>query len=235
MKTSPRALIPNLITFTSLIFAFTAIGAALRQNLSFAGVCILIGYVLDALDGAAARRLGVTSDFGVQLDSLTDMVIFGVGPSVLLYQYLSLLSFNPAILWGTCTAYLVGGAFRLARFNLLPEKQSNSENLGLTISTSGATLTLAVLANRAYDNNLVPAAVVIGITISLTLLMASRIRYPSTSAVFGRPWLNLLGVGGGLVLAYWLSPQLVGFVLTSSYISFGLLRAVRELLSQWFF
>jgi CDP-diacylglycerol--serine O-phosphatidyltransferase len=235
MKTSRRALIPNLITFTSLIFAFTAIGAALRQELTLAGVCILIGYVLDALDGAAARRLGVTSDFGVQLDSLTDMVIFGVGPSMLLYQYLAQMGFSPAVLWGTCTAYLVGGAFRLARFNLLPQKQSNTENVGLTISTAGATLTLAVLANRAHDDVLFPAVVTAGIAIVLMLLMVSRIRYPAMSAVFGRPWLNILGIGGGAVLAYLLSLQLVCFGMISGYVSFGLLRAARELMSRWFF
>ena len=226
-------MIPNLITFTSLVFAFTAIGAALRQELTLAGVCIFIGYVLDALDGEAARRLGVTSDFGVQLDSLTDMVIFGVGPSVLLYQYLAQRGTNPAILWGTCTAFVVGGAFRLARFNLLPQKKSNTENVGLTISTAGTTLALAVIANRAHDDSLLPDSVIIIIAVALMLLMVSRIRYPSMVSVFGRPWLNLLGIGGGAVLAYWLSPQLVVFGMTSSYVTFGLFRAARNLVGRW--
>ena len=230
MKDSLRRLLPNLITFSSLVCAFSAVVLAMHENLMASGVCILAGYLLDALDGGVARRLGVTSAFGLQLDSLVDIVTFGVAPSALVYQYLRQLSLSPAIVWGVCVGYMIGGAFRLARFNLLPSKHSHSESVGLTISTSGATLALSVLSNCTYDHRLIPAAVFPALVVALTLLMMSRIRYPALASVFQRRWVSVAGLGAAAAMAVWLSPQLVWFGLTGGYVSFVLVRAVYALL-----
>jgi CDP-diacylglycerol--serine O-phosphatidyltransferase len=215
----------NLISFTALASAFSAVLLSVHQELTAAGICILAGYVLDALDGAVARRLGAANAFGLQLDSLVDIVTFGVAPSVLVYQHLRELAISPVIMWIACVGYMIGGVFRLARFNLLPQKHSHSESMGLTISTSGATLALSVLANRTYGHLLIPAAVFPGLLVALTLLMVSRIRYPALASVFRRRWLGLVGLGALAVLAVWLSPQLVWFGVTGGYVSFGLVRA----------
>ncbi len=230
MKDSLRRLLPNLITFSNLVCAFSAVVLAMHEELTTSGICILVGYLLDALDGEVARRLGVTSTFGLQLDSLVDMVTFGVAPGALVYQYLQQLAFNPAVVWGACAGYMIGGAFRLARFNLLPPKHSHNESVGLTISTSGATLALSVLSNCRYDHRLIPAAVFPALVAVLTLLMMSRIRYPALASVFQRRWLSVAGLGSAAMLAIWLSPQLVWFGLTGGYVSFGLARAVYALL-----
>lgn len=230
MRRSLHASLPSLLTFSSLVCAFSAVVAALHDDLVVAGVFILLGYVFDALDGAVARRLDVASAFGLQLDSLVDMVTFGVAPCVLVYQYLHDLAFSPAIVWGACAAYLAGGAFRLARFNLLPPKQSGDESTGLTISTSGATVTLAVLANITYDHHLVPTSLFPVFLAVLTFLMASRIRYPEVGAFFKVRWLAVAGLGCAAMLSFRYSPQLVWFGLSSSYVSFGLARAVYALL-----
>ena len=230
MNNSLRRLLPSLITFTGLVCAFSAVVLAMHEELAAAGVCILVGYVLDGLDGGVARGLGVASAFGLQLDSLVDVVTFGVAPSALVYQYLRQLTLPPVVTWVVCAGYMIGGVFRLARFNLLPTKKSHSDSMGLTISTSGATLALSVLSNRAYDHRLIPAVGFLALVVALTLLMVSRIRYPALGSIFRRRWLSVAGLGAAAVLAIWLSPQLVWFGLTSGYVSFGLVRAVYNLI-----
>jgi CDP-diacylglycerol--serine O-phosphatidyltransferase len=225
-----RRLLPSLITFTGLVCAFSAVVLAMHDEMTAAGVCILVGYVLDALDGGMARRLGVTSAFGLQLDSLVDVVTFGVAPSALIYQYLRQLAVAPVITWLVCAGYMIGGVFRLARFNLLPTKGSHSDIMGLTISTSGATLALSVLSNRAYDHRLIPAVAFLVLVVALTLLMVSRIRYPAMASVFRRRWLSIAALVVASVLAIWLSPQLVWLGLTGGYVSFGLVRAAYSLI-----
>lgn len=230
LNNSLRRLLPSLITFTGLVCAFSAVVLAMHEALTAAGVCILVGYVLDALDGGVARRLGVTSAFGLQLDSLVDVVTFGVAPSALVYQHLRQLAVAPVIIWGVCAGYMIGGVFRLARFNLLPTKESHSDSMGLTISTSGATLALSVLSDRAYDHRLIPAVVFLAMVVALTLLMVSRVRYPAMDSVFRRRWLSVTALVVAGVLAIWLSPQLVWLGLTGGYVSFGLVRAAYGLI-----
>lgn len=226
MKQTVRKLLPNLVTLTGLVCAFSSVILTLQEELTIAGVCILAGYLLDAIDGALARRLGVTSPFGLQLDSLVDLVTFGVAPSTLAYQHLRDVSLNPTLAWVICAAFVVGGAFRLARFNLLPTKKSSSESVGLTISTSGATLALGVLVDRAHENPKVPGVAFVALMALLTFLMVSRIRYPALASVFGRRRLSAAILGATLGLAVQISPPLAGFGLTGGYVSFGLIRAL---------
>ena len=232
MSRSLRKLLPSLVTFTALVCAFAAMVMQLHEEVTAAGICILIGYVLDALDGEMARRLGVASAFGLQLDSLVDVATFGVAPSLLVYQHLWHLATVPVVTWVVCVGYLIGGVLRLARFNLLPAKRSHSDSVGLTISTSGATLTLSVLANRAFDHRLIPAHVFPALVVVLTLLMVSRIRYPALASIVQRRWLILTGLGSAAVLAVWVSPRLAGFGLVGGYVSFGLVRAGYELIRK---
>jgi len=236
MDSSFRGSLPTFITLFSLVCAFSAVVLAIHRELVAAGGCILVGYVLDAVDGEVARRLGVASPFGLQLDSLVDIVAFGVAPGVLVYQYLYGVALSPPIVWSACAGYLIAGAFRLARFNLLPQKQSRSDSLGLTISTSGATLALGVLSNCAHGNQLIPAAVFPLLPVFLALLMVSRVRYPALASIMDlgtlkRRLLVAGALGTGIALGVWLSPQLVGFGLTGGYVSFGLARAVYGLLA----
>jgi len=230
MNDSLRRLLPNLITFTSLVCAFSAVVLAMHEELTVAGACILAGCLLDTLDGAVARRLGVASAFGLQLDSLVDIVTFGVAPSVLVYQHLRQLALSPVVMWAVCVGYMIGGVFRLARFNLLPPKKSHSDSMGLPITTSGVILALSVLSNRTYNHRLIPASVFPVLMVALTLLMVSRIHYPALASILRRRWLSLAGLGGAAVLSIWFSPQLVWLGLTGSYVSFGLVRAAYDLI-----
>ena len=226
MNNSLRKALPSIVTFTSLLCALSAVVLAIDGRLTAASLCILAGYILDAVDGKIARGLGVASDFGLQLDSLVDVVAFGVAPSALVYQYGRGLSLNPVLAWIACAGYLIAGVFRLARFNLLPAKTSGSESVGLTISTAGATGALSVLSNLRYDDKLMPIGLFPALMLILALLMISRIRYPALDGILQRRWLSVAGLGVAGVLAIWLSPQLVWLGITNGYVSFGLVRAI---------
>ena len=220
-------MLPNLVTFSGLACAFSAVMLVTHDKFTVASICILVGYLLDAVDGAVARKLGVASDFGLQLDSLVDIVTFGVAPALLIYRYLFFLEgHSQVIMWIVCIIYVIGGVFRLARFNLLPTKKSHSDNMGLTISTAGAVLALSVLSNQTYDHRLFPVYAFPVLVVVLFLLMISRVRYPSLSTIFRRRWLSLTGLGIAIVLAVLLSPQVVWLGVTGVYISFGLTRAL---------
>nr|HID14058.1 hypothetical protein [Anaerolineae bacterium] len=226
MSISIRKIIPHLITFTSLSCAFSAILLAIDHHLTLAGLLILVGYIADAVDGALARRMGIAGDFGKHLDSIVDVVNFGVAPAVLMSQHLREPPLSPMLVWLGGLLFLLGGAFRLARFNLLPHKKSHSESIGLTISTAGAILTLSVMSDQVYEHHLLPEAAFPIIAVVLSLLMISRIRFPPLAALFSNRLLAVGGLSAGALLAIWLTPQFVGLCMTGGYVSFGLIRAL---------
>ena len=108
-------LLPNLFTTAALFAGFYAIVQAMNSRFEFAAVAIFIAMVLDGLDGRVARLTHTQSEFGAEYDSLSDMVSFGVAPSLLAYEW----AFRDLGKWGWFAAfiYCVGTALRLARFN----------------------------------------------------------------------------------------------------------------------
>ncbi len=111
-----REWIPNLLTLGSLASGFVSLLLTLNSQFDQAALAILFAGMLDGLDGRVARLLGVTSPMGVELDSLADVVSFGVAPGFLLYgldlQYLGIVGAAIAAFFAICAG------FRLARFNL---------------------------------------------------------------------------------------------------------------------
>lgn len=109
--------LPSTITLTAFCFGLTSIRFALFNKWEYAVVCIFISALLDAFDGKVARLLGQSSQFGAQLDSLSDLVCFGVAPSMILFLK-SMYSLEKAG-WGVCMFFTVCCAIRLARFNAM--------------------------------------------------------------------------------------------------------------------
>ncbi len=110
-------LMPNIVTLAALCSGLSAIRFALQDKWELAVIAILVAGVLDALDGKVARFLGQSSHFGGELDSLSDMVSFGVVPAIVLY--LRILEVLGNIGWIIALFYVVCMALRLARFNTL--------------------------------------------------------------------------------------------------------------------
>ena len=115
-------LLPNLFTTGAMFAGYYAIVAAVGGRFSEAAVSVFVAAVLDGMDGRVARATGTQSEFGVQYDSLADLISFGVAPSLVMYMWsLSALSlFGPIgakIGWGVAFVYAACAALRLARFN----------------------------------------------------------------------------------------------------------------------
>jgi CDP-diacylglycerol--serine O-phosphatidyltransferase len=112
---SINRLIPNVLTLAALCSGLTAIRFGLQEQMKLAVIAIIVAAVLDALDGRVARRLGVTSRFGAELDSLSDFLCFGVTPALVLYM--SSMKDGGALGWIVTLMFPMCSALRLARFN----------------------------------------------------------------------------------------------------------------------
>jgi CDP-diacylglycerol---serine O-phosphatidyltransferase len=112
---SVNRLIPNVLTLAALCSGLTAIRFALQGEFRLAVIAIIVAAIFDALDGRVARRLGVTSRFGAELDSLSDFLCFGVAPAFVLY--LASLQDGGALGWVATLMFPICSALRLARFN----------------------------------------------------------------------------------------------------------------------
>lgn len=112
---SVNRLIPNVLTLAALCSGLTALRFGLQGQFKLAVFAIIVAAILDAMDGRLARRLGVTSRFGAELDSLSDFLCFGVTPALVLYM--SSLHAGGALGWVVTLLFPICSALRLARFN----------------------------------------------------------------------------------------------------------------------
>jgi len=164
--------IPNLFTLGNLYCGFLSIGFAADGQVRNAAILILIGMMLDSMDGRLARVLGVQTQLGKELDSLADIVTFGVAPSYLVFC----TQFSNEGLLGLAIAGLfpLFGAYRLARFNVTPIATSLKYFTGVPITAAGGLVAFLTL----FDNR-IPQMVMITIFIALAFLMVSKIKIPS--------------------------------------------------------
>lgn len=168
--------IPNGFTLGNLYCGFLSIGFAANGQYKNAAILILIGMMLDSMDGRLARMLKADSTLGKELDSLADIVTFGVAPSFLVY-YTYFYQFE---LLGLIVAGLfpLFGAYRLARFNISSTKSSLHYFIGVPITAAGGILALLTLFG-----NFLPNIITTVVYTALCFLMVSRIRIPSLKEV----------------------------------------------------
>lgn len=167
--------IPNLFTLSNLFCGFLSIVFAAQGDLKNAALLILIGMMLDSMDGRIARLLGAQSEMGKELDSLSDIVTFGVAPSILVYY----VSFSEHGLVGLMVAGLfpLFGAYRLARFNV-DTKNSTDYFTGVPITAAGGILTLLTTLHQW-----VPTIVINASFMALCFLMVSKYKIPSFKSI----------------------------------------------------
>lgn len=175
-----RFLLPNLLTTGCLFFGFLSIISSLSADFKQAAIYILIAGIFDGLDGRIARLTNATSRFGIEYDSLSDLVSFGVAPSLLAYTWF-LREFD-RIGWIVSFLYVATAALRLSRFNTLSLNPTvdRAYFLGLpspAAAFSIATLVIALNYFGIEKNNLTP--IIFTIVITLSILMVSNIKYYS--------------------------------------------------------
>ena len=169
------SVIPNLFTAINMFCGFLSILSASEGNFNYAAWLIFIAAIFDALDGLVARLTNSSSELGVELDSLSDIVSFGAAPSFLLYKTF----FYSMNTWGIIISALplIAGGFRLARFNIQLVGFSKSFFLGLPIPSSALTIASFVLAFY-NDGYLKPISdFITPMILVLSFLMVSNIRY----------------------------------------------------------
>src|SRR5262245_45360353 len=135
--------LPNLVTSGSLFCGFYSIISTIREDYLLAAIAILVALVFDALDGRVARITKSSSHFGVEYDSLSDVVAFGVAPGVLAYRW----ALEPWGVWGWLAAslYVICGALRLARFNVQVEVVDKQNFVGFPIPAAAAVVATTIL------------------------------------------------------------------------------------------
>lgn len=122
---SLRMMVPNIITVLAIGAGLTAVRLAFEGRFELAVAMVLIAAVLDGVDGRVARLLKSTSTFGAQMDSLADVINFGVAPALVLYAYI--LDQAHSFGWIAALLYAVSAALRLARFNTMSERPSKQK------------------------------------------------------------------------------------------------------------
>jgi CDP-diacylglycerol---serine O-phosphatidyltransferase len=170
--------LPNLVTTASLFCGFYAIIASISGNFYHAALSILVAAVLDGVDGRIARLTRTTSAFGVQYDSLSDLIAFGLAPGILVFLW-ALKPFN-RFGWMAAFLYVVCGALRLARFNVQTGIVSSKYFVGLPIPAAASIVatTILFIYQIGGTGSTGYLAVLILIYV-LSFLMVSNIPYPS--------------------------------------------------------
>ncbi len=221
-------LLPNLFTTGALFGGFYSIIAASQGRFEAACVAIFISAVLDGLDGRVARLTNTQSEFGVQYDSLSDLISFGMAPAMLMYHWalLSLKLDGPTlgkIGWLGAFLYAACAALRLARFNSQVGMVDKRWFIGLASPAAAGLVASFVWVCHEFG---MPGSelryVALAVTVVAGLLMVSRIRYNSFKG--GRqgpkadrvPFFVLVLVLAGLI-ALWIAPAITLLGVTTLY------------------
>jgi len=163
-------MIPSIFTLANLLFGFLALIWVIERAYTLAAAMILLSVLMDSLDGKVARRLSVSSDFGKELDSLSDLVSFGVAPAILTYQ--AILYPQPNYVryvgLGIASVFALCGAVRLARFNML---NITTYFVGVPITFAGGFMALLM-----FFRNMLPWYIYLFSMIILAFLMVSTFK-----------------------------------------------------------
>jgi CDP-diacylglycerol--serine O-phosphatidyltransferase len=221
-------ILPNLFTSAGLFSGFYSIIATLDGNYWLAAVMILVAQLCDVLDGRIARLTRSTSSFGIQYDSLADLIAFGVAPGILVYQW----ALKPWGRWGWLAAslYVTAGALRLARFNVQIASVEKRHFVGLPIPAAADVIAATVLLYYYFGGEGATNKHILMLLVIYAVagLMVSEIRYYSFKEIrfhHRHPFPVLLG----LILLIMLTigaPEAILFLGITGYALSGPLGAV---------
>ena len=153
-KLSLRSLIPNLFTFISLTLGLTALKFAIESKWEISVSLIVFASFLDNIDGKIARLLKANTNFGIELDSLSDLISFGVTPAIIVYLWSESLFIHG--IWAMVIFYAICSTSRLARFNILShDNQSNEKKIrffsGISTPAAAGLTLLPLMLNFRFN------------------------------------------------------------------------------------
>jgi CDP-diacylglycerol--serine O-phosphatidyltransferase len=214
------SILPVLFTIGNLFCGFCAILHTFHGRYELAARLIGIAIVLDLLDGRIARMTGTTSEFGGELDSLADVISFGVAPATMLFSWGC--DFDPLIGrlgWGAAFLFVTCGALRLARFNVQRNVVDSRYFIGLPIPAAAAQVAAVVHAAPIAITERTVAAIVLVASTCLGLLMVSTLRYRSFKSFdmrSRRSYLQVLLIAAVIALIF-VHPQWVLLAAATAY------------------
>ena len=225
-------LLPNTLTLCGMYCGFYAIMSAINGNFLHAAWAIILANIFDGLDGWIARLTNTTTRFGVELDSLSDLVAFGVAPSVMIYKW-ALMPFG-RLGWAAAFLFVACGALRLARFNVQTGSSGSKAFKGMPIPGAASIVSSVVIFYYADPFNLhwegIPDKSIMYplLTIILAMLMVSTFRFHGIKEVDFREkkpfWMLIVFV---LILFVMLiHPSTAIFVFAMLYLFWGIIENI---------
>lgn len=232
-KRQAMYLIPNLCTAGNLFCGVFSILSVFNGNHLAAAIAILVAMIFDMLDGKLARMTNSTGQFGMEFDSLADVVSFGVAPGLLIYSFaLNGGMFGVAVMF----AYVAMGAVRLARFNATVASSDSKYFTGLAIPAAAgvvASLVIFDLHITKMGSELKPILILV-ITLGLAFLMVSTIKYRSFKDLKfrrGQHFTYLVwGILALMLIVAW--PQVMIFVIFAGYALSGPLTRIATMMKS---
>jgi len=220
-------ILPNIFTSLNLFCGFYAVIAAIDGKFAAAAIAIIIGVMFDILDGKIARATNTTSQFGLEYDSLADLVSFGLAPGIMIYLW----ALKPLgrIGWLAAFLFMACGALRLARFNSQVGTVGSDYFVGLPIPAGASMAATTVLFCHRFNIAGNPIIILILLYI-LSFLMVSTIKYNSFKKpeLFRKMNFNVL-VAVILILIFIASqPPIALFILGLTYVISGPYITIRH-------
>ena len=245
LKKTGAVVLPSIFTIANMGFGFFSILSASERNYVLAGWFIMMSYIMDMLDGRIARLVHGESSFGVEIDSLSDWMSFGIAPAYLMYNFV-LKDYG---VWGYPVAflYVLCGALRLARFNLKAHFGESSKTYfqGLPIPAAAGILVSFVLAYSMLEaeGNVRSIKVIMDqmpfiygiapfIMIALALLMVSSVPYAAfkQGGVFKPKSIKGMFLILSILFLIFVYPQNALFLFFSLYALSGILAGIYKLM-----
>ncbi|MEW5800786.1 MAG: CDP-diacylglycerol--serine O-phosphatidyltransferase [bacterium] len=221
-------ILPNLFTLANMLCGFYSIISTIDGRFHHAAVAIFVAALFDGLDGRIARLTGTCSRFGVEFDSLADLLSFGMAPALLIYLW----ALHPyqRIGWLAAFLFVICGALRLARFNVqVYSPESKNHFTGLPIPAAASTIASFVLLHQFLfgDEGSKPIFIA-GLAYLLAFLMVSNIKYRNFKQLKlrERKPFNLLVLMSLVLLVILAQPQIMVFILISGYVLSGLVEKI---------
>jgi CDP-diacylglycerol--serine O-phosphatidyltransferase len=183
------------LTTGNLFCGFLALLLTVQTRYTEAAIAIFVAMVMDLLDGRVARLMKATSQFGVEYDSLADVVSFGVAPAFLMYSFALAKLGRPA--WFAAFLFTICGALRLARFNVQRHAVDGRYFVGLPIPAAAGQVAALVLFLPEGLSGRPAALAVMCVVVTLSFLMVSTLRYRSFKGLdlrARRSYIAILGI-----------------------------------------
>ena len=224
-------LLPNGFTLGNLFFGVWSIVAASRGDYSQAGLYVVLGGVMDALDGRVARATRTGSRFGTELDSLVDAVSFGVAPALIMY--FAVLN-REGWAWLLCFIFIACVVMRLARFNVEQGGRAKTHFHGLPSPAAGMTLATyywfsqTPLYSQTVIGDLPWELVMKVVMLALSWLMVSHVLYPAVPNINFRSVKGVVGLALvlGTLAGLLFAPRQFFFPALMAYVLWGLIKTV---------